>query len=171
MNSDTSITSPLTRVGLRIQGYTQFSDAQLASFAPGIRFAYGACGLLVFIGLMLHQPIYYYAALAIALGGMFPPRHPMDYVYNGIIRHWLGKPSIPNRPPQSRFACSLAAIWLTLTLVILEGGYESVSGAFAGALIMQVGIVTFVDVCFPSMIYNFLTCTSIDSDEPGKLHT
>lgn len=170
MNSDTPIISPLTRVGLRIQGYTQFSDAQLASFAPGIRFAYGVCGILVSIGLILHQSAYYYAALAFALGGMFPPRHPMDYLYNILIRHWLAKPSIPNRPPQSRFACSLASIWLSLTLVILEGGYESVAGAFAGALIMQVGIVTFLDVCFPSMIYNFLTCTSIDSAESEKIH-
>jgi hypothetical protein len=148
--------SNLSFDGLKVQGYVCPAN-QLAEYRLGIRFAYGTCASVILIGLIFQNAYFYYAGLVISFGGMFPPRHPVDYIYNGVIRHLFKKPAIPKRPPQSRFACSIAFVWIAAFLLCWHRGYFWISSALAGALIMQAGIVTFTDICFPSMIYNFFS--------------
>lgn len=147
--------SHLSVIGLRIQGYISCSADQLAGYKLGIRFAYGICAGIILFGLIFQQKYFYYTGLALSFGGMLLPRQPLDYIYNGAIRHIYKKPAIPRRPPQSRFACSIAFLWIGTALLCLHNGYHWIASAMAGALVMQAGIVTFTDVCFPSMIYNF----------------
>src|SRR6476619_7201542 len=91
--------SDLSVIGLKVQGYISCSSKHLAQYRMGIRFAYGACAVIILLGQIFQNIYFSYAAAAIALGGMFPPRHPLDYVYNGVIRYWFKKPAIPPRPP------------------------------------------------------------------------
>ncbi len=154
MKSNKSSISDLGILGLRIQGWT-CTVPQLAEYQLGIRFAYGTCAVIVLLGLVFQNVYFYYIAFAITIGGMIPPRHPVDYIYNGLIRHLFKKPAIPKRPPQSRFACSIAFVWVGLALLCWHNGSHWIANALASALVMQAGIVTFTDICFPSMIYNF----------------
>jgi len=157
MKEQNNSISNLSVIGLRVQGYLSCSVNQLAGYKPGIRFAYGTCAGIILLGLIFQNVYFYYAGLALSFGGMLLPRQPLDYLYNGAIRHIYKKPAIPKRPPQSRFACSIAFLWIGTALLCWYNGYYWIASAMAGALVMQAGIVTFTDVCFPSMIYNFFT--------------
>jgi Domain of unknown function (DUF4395) len=171
MKSKNNSISDLSIIGLRIQGWT-CSVPELASYKFGVRFAYGTCAAVVLLGLVFQNVYFYYAGFAITVGGMIPPWHPVDYLYNGLIRHLFKKPAIPKRPPQSRFACSIAFVWMSSTLLCWHNDYYWIASALAGALVMQAGIVTFTDICFPSMIFNFLTSTKIttsDTDETNGI--
>ena len=148
--------SNLSIIGLRVQGYVSCPVKQLAGYRLGIRFAYGTCATIILLGLIFQNIYFYYTGLVLSLGGMFPPRHPVDYLYNGVIRYIFKKPAIPKRPAQSRFACSIAFVWIATALLCWHNDYYLISSAMEGALVMQAGIVTFTDICFPSMIYNFL---------------
>jgi hypothetical protein len=155
MKTDNGSIGDLAILGLRIQGWT-CSVPELAAYRFGIRFAYGTCAAIVLLGLALKNEYFYFIAFAITIGGMIPPRHPVDYIFNGFVRHIFKKAAIPKRPPQSRFACSIAFIWMAAALLCWYSNYYWITSAMAGALIMQAGIVTFTDICFPSMIYNFI---------------
>jgi len=155
MKKEINSISNLSILGLRIQGWT-CTVPELAKYKTGIRFAYGTCAAVVLLGLVFQNIYFYYAGLGITIGGMIPPRHPVDYIYNGVIRHLFKKPTIPKRPPQSRFACSIAFAWMASALLCWHNNYYWITSALAGALVMQAGIVAFTDICFPSMIYNFI---------------
>jgi GNAT superfamily N-acetyltransferase len=47
-------------------------------------------------------------AMIITFFGSFPPYHPLDYLYNYVVRPWIGKPKMPPRTNQGRFACRIA---------------------------------------------------------------
>lgn len=160
--------SELSIIGLRIQGWT-CAVPELAEHKLGVRFAYATCAALVLTGLLFQNVYFHYVGLAITIGGMIPPRHPVDYLYNAIIRHWLGRGALPKRPPQSRFACAVAFVWMTATLACWHNDFVWASNAMAGALVMQASFVTFTDICFPSMIYNSLLQSTIERGKTARL--
>jgi len=94
--------------------------------------------------------------MIIAFFGALLPPHPFDYVYNFVIRHLINKPKIPKRTNQTRFACSIATVWLCGTTLLFNYGL-TVWGYIAGAIIASVAtLVATTDICIPSIIYNFL---------------
>lgn len=156
MKEEINSISKLSIIGLKIQGYVSCPVKQLAGYRLGIRFAYGTCATIILLGLSFQNVYFIFTGLTLSLGGMLLPRQPVDYLYNRAIRHIFKKPAIPKRPPQSRFACSIAFVWIATALLCRYNDYYLVSSAMEGALVMQAYIVTFTDICFPSMIYNFL---------------
>ena len=154
--ADKKYTQTSLRSRLETQGYRGYCDADLDGFKPGIRFAYYACISLVILGLLLTNITILGAAFLIALIGSFPPRHPFDYIYNAAIRHWLGKPEMPLRSKQSRFACRIATVWLGVTIYLFYSGLD-MWGYILGIGLVIVGLlVATADICIPSIIYNFL---------------
>lgn len=136
------------------QGFRGYSDAELASFAFGIRFAYVLCALVAIIGLMLTSiPILAVASL-IAFLGVVLPRHPFDYIYIYIVRFWVDKPVIPKRTPQSKFACGIASLWLLFVIFLFSHEYFIVGYIAGGLLLSSAILVSVTDICIPSMIYN-----------------
>ena len=155
MSSAEKSISALSILGMKIQGWS-CSVRELTEYRLGIRLAYGACALIVLLGLVFQSAHFYVLGLIVTIGGMVLPRHPIDYLYNATIRKFFQKPAIPKRPPQNRFACSIATVWLGVLLLCWKSLLYWIANAMAGALIMQACIVAFTDICFPSMIYNFL---------------
>jgi hypothetical protein len=141
---------------LHVQGYGNYSDKELNDYKYGIRFAYGLCVTMVTLGLILGNiPLLSFASL-IAFAGAFPPYHPFDYLYNYGVRHLLGKPKLPPRTIQGRFACGIASGWLVIVIYLLYNN-QVVLGNIFGATLIAVGtLVTTTDICIPSMIYNAL---------------
>lgn len=156
MKHQDCIISPLRRKRLETQGYTGFSDDELNNFKFGIRFAYYLCGSLVVLGLLLTSLKILAAAMVIALFGTFPPYHPFDYLYNNVIRHFINKPKMPHRSNQGRFACGIATVWLCGTIFLFYSGFN-VWGYLAGGILVSIAtLVSTMDICIPSLVYNFL---------------
>lgn len=155
-NQDYSNISPTNRKRLETQGYIGFTDAELNDFKYGIRFAYYLCGSIVIIGLFLTNLKVLSAAMIVALFGTMPPYHPFDYLYNYVIRHWINKPKMPPRSSQGRFACGIATVWLGGILYLFYNNLHF-WGYFAGGILVSVAaLVSAMDICIPSMVYNFL---------------
>jgi hypothetical protein len=154
-NQECSIT-PGCRKRLESQGYIGFSDSELNDFKYGIRFAYYMCVFLVILGLLLMNLWILGAAMLIAFVGAFPPNHPFDYLYNYVIRHWIGKPKMPHRSNQGRFACGIATVWLGATIYLFYTGNNTWGYILGISLVCVGGLVATIDFCIPSIIYNFL---------------
>ena len=99
------------------------------------------------------MPILAIAAI-IAFAGAFPPYHPFDYLYNYGVRHLLGKPKLPARTNQGRFACGIASVWLSITIYLLYNNYIVSGNVLAIALLAVGTLVVTTDICIPSIIYN-----------------
>jgi hypothetical protein len=98
-------------------------------------------------------PILAVAAI-IAFAGAFPPYHPFDYLYNYGVRHLLGKPKLPPRTKQGRFACGIASVWLATTIYLLYNNYTVTGNVLAIGLLAVGTLVVTTDICIPSIIYN-----------------
>jgi hypothetical protein len=148
--------SPIRRKRIEAQGYYGYSDFELNSFKFGIRFAYYLCGSLVILGLLTMNLKILGAAMIIAFFGSFPPYHPFDFLYNYVIRHWIGKPKMPPRPNQGRFACGIATVWLGSTVYLFYAGHDIWGYSLGIALVIVATLVSTLDICIPSLIYNSL---------------
>ncbi|MDZ7647810.1 MAG: DUF4395 family protein [Cytophagales bacterium] len=63
---------------------------------------------------------------------------------------------MPPRSNQGRFACGIATVWLGATLYLF---YIDLNfwAHFAGWILVSVAaMVSTMDICIPSMIYNFI---------------
>jgi hypothetical protein len=146
--------SKIRRKRLEEQGFRGLSDAELAGHRFGIRFAYYLCGSLVLIGLVLKSIPLLVLMLGVAIWGMFPPRHPLDYVFNGVVRNIVGKPKLLPRAGQGRFACMMASILLAGIVVCFFYGKDMAAYILGGAMLSSAALVSVMDICIPSKIYN-----------------
>lgn len=155
MNNEMKISSR-SQKRLEEQGFCGFTNAELGQHRFGIRFAYFICMSLVIIGLVLKNQQFLLIANIVALLGILPPYHPVDYLYNYVIRHLMGRPKLPPRSDQGRFACLMATIMLgTMNYYAYQNNFTVVY--IVGAmLLVSAFLVTFTDYCIPSKIYNAL---------------
>lgn len=144
------------RLRLDVQGYENYSDKELNDYKFGIRFAYAVCATFVALGLALGNIMLLIIAAVVAFIGMFPPYHPVDYLYNYVIRHLFGKPKLPPRTNQGRFACIIATVWLTVTIYFFYNNFFIAGYIFGVVLLSIATLVSTTDICIPSMIYNAL---------------
>lgn len=148
--------APTCRRRLMVQGYLQYSDKELNDYKYGIRFAYYVCVSFVIVGLIMSDLRILGIAMTIAFFGMFPPYHPVDYLYNYALRYLIGKPKLPPRTNQGRFACGMATVWLGGIILLFYNGFN-VWAMIAGATLVSIALlVSTTDICIPSMIYNRL---------------
>jgi hypothetical protein len=154
MGNQNSILSPVTRRRLEAQGYLGFSDSELSDYRFGIRFAYYLCGLLVLSGLIFSSIELLLVAMGVAFLAMFPPYHPFDYLYNYGVRHLLGKSKLPHRANQGRFACGIATVWVGGIIWLLQINLDVWANMAGGVLLFVATLVTTMDICIPSIIYN-----------------
>lgn len=163
MQKETDILSPARKKRLHIQGYQCYSDVQLNEYKYGIRFAYALCTVMAAVGLIFNNLTLLTITAIVALGGAILPNHPFDYLYNFGVRHVFKKARIPHRTNQGRFACGVASVWLTVTIWSLYK-QNFIAGYVLGGLLLFVAIlVSTMDICIPSMIYNFFFKTK----QPG----
>jgi hypothetical protein len=141
---------------LKEQGFRGFTDSELGQHRFGIRFAYFTCMSLVIIGLAFKNQPFLLIANAVALLGMLPPNHPLDYIYNYAVRHLVGRPRLPRRANQSRFACFMATVMLGVINYYFYLGNFTVVYAVGAALLTSAFLVSVFDFCIPSKIYNAL---------------
>lgn len=149
--------SPVRISRIKVQGYdTGFTDEEISIHAVGNRFSYQLCTLLFTTGLVLTSiPVLTVAAI-IALFTVILPYHPFDYLYNHVVRHWLNRPKLPHRTDQAKFACGIASVWLGVIIYLFRNSLFVWGYVLGGILFVIALLVSTVDFCIPSLIYNKL---------------
>jgi len=148
--------SPKLVQRLKVQGYCGISDNRISELAFGNRFAYILCSGLIFIGVTMVSIPILCIMMIIALYGVLLPYHPFDYIYNHLLGPFLGKPKLPPRSIQIKFACSIATIWLALTTGLFFLDYVMTGYVFGGVLFLLTFTVSTTDICLPSLLYNYI---------------
>lgn len=141
---------------IREQGYFKLSDAEISKLAFGNRFAYILCSSIVIVGVILASVPVLSAMLLVAFLGVVLPYHPFDYIYNHLLRSSLNKPKLPPRSKQLKFACAIATIFLAITVYLFYSGYLTAGYIVGALLIFSAVLVSYMDVCIPSMLYNYM---------------
>ncbi len=141
---------------LRAQGYYTHSKTELAALAFGHRFAYRLCLSLFIIGLVFSSIPILSAMAVVAFLAVVLPKHPFDYLYNNVLRSWLKKPGVPNRSIQGKFACGIATVFIVSTIILFYTGSLVAAYVVGGVLIASAALVSTIDLCIPSLVYNWL---------------
>ncbi|SIN84145.1 DUF4395 family protein [Algoriphagus halophilus] len=141
---------------LKAQGYLNHTDGEICELAFGHRFALISCTTLVGIGVAAANVPILVGMAFVALGGIILPYHPFDYIYNYFLSSPLKRRKIPPRSKQLKFACTIAAIGLSLTAWLFYHGQNLAGYLVGGSLFLVALTVSTTDFCIPSKIYNFL---------------
>lgn len=141
---------------LDTQGYVDVDDAMLAQVAPWLRWSPSLCTAIVILGTALGSEWVLWALVPFATLGAVLPRHPFDYIYNLGLRRLTGTPPLPEHGAPRRFACGLAAAWITATGAAFAAGAPAAGYALGGMLAAVGALVSVTHFCIPSTIYGVL---------------
>lgn len=148
--------SPKRISRLRTQGYIVQDDQQLAQIAFGNSLAFKFCTGLIAISVATANIPLLSILMCIEFLAIVMPRHPFDFIYNGIVRKWVDRPKLPKRSPQVRFACTMAIVFTGFTVLLFNNDQMVAGYLLGGSLAFMAGLVAFLDLCIPSIIYNAL---------------
>lgn len=104
-SSSVSIT---TRARLEMQGFTGYSDRELASFGPWLRLVPSSIAILSLVATILGGSRLFLAFAPIFLAGIALPHHPFDAI-SSRLRGRRALP-IPRSPAQRRFSYAFASV-------------------------------------------------------------
>jgi len=139
------------------QGFQRFSPAELKQLEWGLRFTPAACSLIAAYGLYVQQPYILFAVAALGLlAFFFPAAHPMDLIYNHLVRPVFGAVKLPANPFQRRLAC-LSAGLMNIAAGILFIFELPIAAIVVGvSLLVLQAIVIFTHFCTLSWMYEGL---------------
>lgn len=141
---------------LRTQGYVDVDEATLAEVEPWLRWSPAICTTIVIAGTALASEWMLWALVPFALIGALTSRHPFDYVYNLGVRRLTGTAPLPEHRAPRRFACGMAAAWITLTGTAFAAGAPAAGYVLGGMLAAVATLVSVTHFCIPSTIYGLL---------------
>lgn len=149
--------SPAVRRRLEIQGFTGLDDASLAEAGPWLRLTPAFCTAIIIVATVFALPELLWALVPFALLGAAFPRHPFDYIYNVVRRHLTGTRLLPPNGAPRRFACGLAAGWMSATALAFMAGYDTLAYVLGGIIASSGLLVSATHFCIPSLLYRFVT--------------
>lgn len=146
----------VVRARLEAQGFGGLDEVALSEIGPWLRWSPALCAVFMATGTILASPPVLWALAAVALLGAVFPAHPFDVFYNHVVRRWTRTRPLPRHGPQRRFACGMAAAWLTGTGLAFERGATALGYGLGGTLTVIAAIVGTTHFCIPSLVYNRL---------------
>jgi hypothetical protein len=108
------------------------------------------------IGTAIASPYVFFALSVAAFLGAAMPFHPFDLIYNYGIRFLIGTRFLPPNGAPRRFACAVATAWLVTTGLLFLNGEATIGYVLGGLFVAVAGLVTFTDICIPSIVYGLL---------------
>jgi len=136
------------------QGYGQFTAAQLKQMEWGLRFTPFVCALLTLYGLATQQPWVLFAVAALGVWAfLVPAAHPMDLLYNHVVRPVFRAAAIPPNPMQRRLACFSAAVMNTIAGSLFLLGLPRAAVVIGGVLLVMQAIVIVSHFCALAWLY------------------
>jgi len=145
--------SSAIRERLEMQGFCNLDDARLAEAEPWLRFTPALCATIVAVGTVLSSEWLLFALVPFAALGAVLPLHPFDLLYNLGIRRITGTRPLPSNGAPRRFACGIAAVWITVTAASFAWGQAALGYALGGAMVAVASLVATTHFCIPSFIY------------------
>ena len=144
---------------IREQGYTNQCNQEINDLAFGHRFAFRFCTTLLIIGVVFSNIPLLSVMLCIAFFGVVLPYHPFDYIYNHVLSKRMHLPKLPRRSPQLKFACANATLFIGGTIILFNSNFILAGYALGGLLIGVALLVSTIDFCIPSIIFNSIIRT------------
>lgn len=136
------------------QGYQTYTPRELKQLEWGLRFTPAVCSSITAAALFFQQP---YVLFVVAFLGMyaffFPAGHPMDLIYNHIVRPMFGAVKLPENPFQRRVACFAAGIMNTAAAVLFLMEMPVAAVAVGVTLLFLQVIVITTHFCTLSWMY------------------
>jgi rhodanese-related sulfurtransferase len=136
------------------QGYQHYSAQELKQLEWGLRFTPAVCSAITAYGLYTQQP---YVLLFVGILGMwaffFPAGHPMDLIYNRLVRHVFNAIELPENPFQRRLACFAAGIMNMSAAILFFTGFPVIAIAVGVVLLILQAIVITTHFCTLSWMY------------------
>ncbi len=136
------------------QGYQRFTPVELKQLEWGLRFTPAVCSLIAAYGLYTQQPMILFAVAV--LGGwafFFPAAHPMDLIYNHLVRPLFGAVKLPENPLQRRLACLSAGIMNVAAGILFLLELPIAAYVVGISLLVLQAIVIFTHFCTLSWMY------------------
>ncbi|ACG75182.1 conserved hypothetical protein [Anaeromyxobacter sp. K] len=145
---------PVTRRRLEAQGFHGLDDVALTEIGPWMRWSPALCTAVMATGTILASPAVLWTLAVIAAFGAALPFHPFDLLYNHLVRRLTRTRALPHHAIQRRFACGLAAVWLTATGLAFHAGSMVLGYALGATLTAVAGILSVTHFCIPSLVFN-----------------
>jgi hypothetical protein len=162
MKKQESKLSPTRIHRIRCQGYQNFTDKEVAQFAPGNRVTFILCSVLLITGVVTANIPILAGLMSLSVLALILPYHPFDYIYNYGLRKPMKGPKLPPRANQLKFACAVALVWIGLHIYLFYNGYMLAGYISGGAMSFVTLLVSTTDFCIPSAIHNFLFRVKIE---------
>ena len=140
--------------GLKQQGYTSCSLDELQNISNGLRFTPTVCMIAALYGLYTMNPFVHYVLAALGIIPFwFEKVHPVDVLYNKVVRHMVKGNALPPNPLPRRIACLIGG--LTNLLIALSMVYMTQTTAYiiGGVLVCLQLIMITTHYCLASAMY------------------
>ncbi len=136
------------------QGYQQFTPKELKQLEWGLRFTPLVCSSITAYALFIQSPILLFSVAILGLMAfVFPAGHPMDLLYNHVIRHSIRAVKLPENPFQRRLACLSAGIMNVISAVLFLFTMPAAALIVGIMLLALQAIVIFTHFCTLSWMY------------------
>jgi rhodanese-related sulfurtransferase len=136
------------------QGYQRYSPDELRQLEWGLRFTPLVCSLIAAYGLFTQQPNVLFAVSVLGIWAfLFPAVHPMDLLYNHVIRIPFNAVKLPENPFQRRLACLSAGIMNFIAAVLFIFEYPTAALVVGCTLLVLQAIVITTHFCTLSWMY------------------
>jgi len=142
--------------GLIQQGYDATPE-RLAELSWGLRFTPSVCMVIAVVGLTTQQPWIHFGLAVMGVAPFwFPAGHPVDLIYNHLLRPlWKGVRLPPNPLPR-RIACMMGGLMNLAIGTSFVMGHVGLAYLFGGVLIVLQLIVISTHFCLASWMYEGL---------------
>ncbi len=161
-------TSPAHR-GLAQQGFYELSTAELARLDSGLRFAPAVMLLAAAAGLASRQPALHATLAAVGTIALLLPRlHPVDLVYNHLLRHLVQAPALPPNPLPRRLAGGAAAALNLAICLAFTSGRDALGYGLGAVLLALLALLATGHLCLVSWLLERL---AVARNRPDRLIT
>ena len=130
--------------GLAQQGYYELSAEELGRLDAGLRFTPAVMLVAAAAGLATRQPALHLGLSGIGLLALaMPAHHPLDLLWNHLLRRLFGAPALPPNPLPRRLAMAAAAALNLAVCFAFTGGRDGLAYGLGAVLVgMQLLLVT-----------------------------
>lgn len=142
---------------LRVRGFRHISVDEACRIAPWLCFTptlqailFGVSTVTASVpGLRVLAALLFVAA---AVG-----RHPLDLIYDEVIRHLEDSPKLPRTPPRRRAVFVVGALWCLVSAAMFAGNH-AVFGYVLGAMMtLSTALLALTHICIPSRVVGWIS--------------
>jgi rhodanese-related sulfurtransferase len=146
-----------TRHGALIQQGYDYSPEELSELSWGLRFTPSVCLAIALVGLATRQPAIHFGLAALGILPFWSPAwHPVDRLYNHVLRPLWGGVKLPPNPLPRRIACLMGGAMNLGIGSAFAAGRPATAYVLGAVLVALQLIVITTHFCVASWLYEGL---------------